>query len=369
MIRTVEKLFQEQVTLRWLKEARREFHRYPEISGEEHQTMRRITKYLDAWGVEYRAPVAETGVMAILRGKQPGKTVALRADIDALPIQETNDVGYASKNPGVMHACGHDVHTTVLLGVIKLLHCLEGDFTGTIKCFFQPSEEHRGGAKRMIEEGVLEDPYVDSVIGLHVMPDHSAGSVGVRYGQMYAASDGFEVKVIGKGAHGAMPEEGIDAITVAAHIIVAVQTIVSRNISPLNSVVVSFGKIQGGSVRNQIPGEVTLEGNFRTLDQTTRRDVQERFRTICTRTAESMGAKAAVNILPGYDPLITDTDITDVIYQNAAELLGKDHVHILPLPKMGSEDFSFFAAERPAGFFHLGCAYTDRENDSVKNLV
>jgi amidohydrolase len=368
MIPLIEKLFQEHVTLEWLKKLRREFHMWPEVSGEEHQTMRRITSLLDAWGVEYVAPVAQTGVMAILRGNRPGLTVALRSDMDALPIEERNDdISYASRNKGVMHACGHDAHMTILLGTIKLLLSLNGDFAGNIKCFFQPAEERIGGAKRMIQEGVLENPHVDRVIALHVMPEHPTGTVKVRYGNMYATTDSFLLKVMGRSSHGATPDEGVDAILVASHIVVAAQSIVSRAVSPLDAAVITFGTVHGGGARNQVAEEVQLEGILRTVDHQTRRIVHEKLRTLTVQVAEAMGAVAVIEIHEGHDPLINDDRVTDIIYQNAQELLGKENVSLLQQPRMNAEDFAFFASARPGSYYHLGGGFRDREMVPLHN--
>ncbi len=362
MHRTIEDLFTSHVTTEWLRDTRRVFHAFPEVSGQEHETMKRIVGLLDDWGVEVQAPVAETGVVAILRGKRPGKTIGLRADIDALPIQELNeDISYVSKNPGVMHACGHDAHTTILLGVIKLLQALEGDFEGNIKCFFQPDEEDRGGAERMIQEGCLEAPYVDAVLGLHVSSGFPPGKVAFKYGKMYASSDMTKLIVRGTSAHGASPDQGVDALLIAAQILTAAQSIVSRNVSPLDSAVVTFGKIRGGRVRNQIAEEVVMEGIIRTLDPKMRIEVRERLRAICENIAEAMGGRAELQVIESYGSLINDDAITDVVVKNTRELLGEDAVIIRDKAQMGTEDFAYFAKARPSCFFHLGCGFVDRD--------
>ncbi|HHX04462.1 MAG TPA: amidohydrolase [Tissierellia bacterium] len=363
MLSTIERAFASDVTLDWLIEIRREFHSQPEVSGQEHKTMRRIVNLLDSWGVEHISPVAETGVVAIIRGKRPGKTIGLRADIDALPIQEMNDdISYASKNPGVMHACGHDAHTTVLLGVIKLLRALDGDFAGNLKFFFQPDEEDRGGAERMIQEGCLEDPHVDAVIGLHVTPDYPSGNVAFKYGKMYASSDMTKLIVSGQSAHGASPDRGVDALMITAQILTAAQSIVSRNVSPLDSAVVTFGKIQGGRVRNQIAEEVVVEGIIRTLDPQMRIQVRERLTSICENIAEAMGGHAQLQVTESYGSLINNDAITDVVVNNARTMLGEDAVIIKDKAQMGTEDFAYFAKARPACFFHLGCGFEDRNS-------
>lgn len=363
MLQTIERIFTTDVTAEWLSKTRRKFHSHPEISGQEYETMRRIIEFLEAWGVEYIAPVAQTGVVAIIRGNRPGKTIGLRADMDALPIQEMNEeLSYASKNPGVMHACGHDAHTTILLGVVKLIQALDGDFSGNLKFFFQPDEEDRGGAERMIEEGCLEDPHVDAVIGLHVSPDYPPGTAVFKYGKMYASSDMTKLIVRGKSAHGASPERGVDALLIAAQILTAAQSIVSRNVSPLDSVVVTFGKIQGGRVRNQIAEEVVAEGIIRTLDPKTRIEVRERLKKLCENIAEAMGGSAELQMVESYGSLINNDQVTDVAVKNARTFLGEEGVVICDTAQMGTEDFAYFAKTRPSCFFHLGCGFTEKKS-------
>lgn len=343
-----------------------EFHKNPEISGHEFGTMERIASYLNAWGVPYEKGIAKTGIVAHLSGKRPGKTIGLRADIDALPIEEMNtDLPFCSQNPGAMHACGHDVHTTILLGVVKVLASLDGDFSGNFTFLFQPDEEDTGGAKPMIEAGCLENPHVDHVIGLHVSPAYPVGTIGVAYGKMYAASDMFTLKVYGKSAHGAHPSDGIDAIMITANILNTLQTVVSRNTDPTDSAVCTIGKIRGGSVRNQIADYVECDGIMRTLTKESRLATRNRVEKICTMVAEAMGGRAELLVTESYNSLITDYAVTDVAAAVAREQLGSDHVVIEEKPQMGVEDFAYFAEARPSTFYHLGCVNPEKMDEAV----
>lgn len=347
---------------------RREFHMYPEISRHEFQTMERIASFLDAWDIPYTKGVADTGIVAHLQGSRPGKNIALRADIDALPVQERNtDLPYCSRNDGVMHACGHDAHTTILLGAAKALRSLNGDFAGSFTFLFQPDEEDTGGARRMIAAGCLENPHVDHVIGLHVHAGFPAGQVGVKYGKFYACSDMFVLKVYGKSSHGASPNEGIDAIVAAAQIISAAQTIVSRNTAPTNSAVITFGTIKGGSVRNQVAEYVECQGIIRTLDPVTREFTCAALQNLAATVAKAMGGSAVVEYTRSYDPLINDTAVTDVVRAVAERQLGGDNVILEEVPQLGVEDFAYYAMERPSCFYHLGCATQNRPQAPLHN--
>lgn len=347
---------------------RREFHMNPEISRHEFQTMERIASYLEKWDIPYTKGVADTGVVAHLQGNRPGKNIALRADIDALPVQEKNtDLPYCSRNDGVMHACGHDSHTTILLGVAKTLRSLNGDFPGSFTFLFQPDEEDTGGAQRMIAAGCLENPHVDHVLGLHVHTGNPAGAVGIKYGKMYACSDMFVMKVYGKSSHGARPEEGIDAIVTAAQIISAAQSIVSRNTAPTNSAVITFGTIKGGSVRNQVAEYVECAGIIRTLDPVTRDFTCDALQRLASTVAEAMGGSAVIEYTRSYDPLINDTAVTDVVRGVAERQLGAEKITLEDVPQLGVEDFAYYAMERPSCFYHLGCATQDRPQAPLHN--
>ena len=341
-------------------ELRRQLHMRPELGEQEHETMALVCRCLDGLGIPYQAGVADTGVVGLIRGGHDGPTVGLRADMDALPIQEQNThAPYCSQIPGVMHACGHDAHTAILLGTAKVLSAVKERLHGNVKLFFQPAEETIGGADRMIREGCLEQPHVDAVLGLHVEPDLPTGRIAVKYGQMYAASDMLTLKVYGSACHGAHPSEGVDAILIAAHILTAVQSVVSRNIAPTNAAVCTFGTIHGGNVRNQIADYVELTGIIRTLDQPTRLFARERVRSICEQTAAVFGGRAELMVQESYSPLINDREMVDLVRSCAGEILGPDGVTERSEPSMGVEDFAYFAAARPSCFFHLGCAMKD----------
>uniref|UniRef100_UPI003566B122 M20 metallopeptidase family protein n=1 Tax=Lutispora sp. TaxID=2828727 RepID=UPI003566B122 len=345
----VEDIFEELVSIR------RDFHMNPELSGKEIRTSKKICEYLDSWGIEYESGIAETGVVAIIRGKKDGKTVAARADIDALPIKEDNDKPYRSQNPGVMHACGHDVHTTIQLGVARIFKEMEEELEGNIKLLFQPAEEAIGGAQRMVEHGCMKNPDVDYVIGLHVMPYLDSGFVELKYGKLNASSGEINIKIKGKSGHGAYPESSVDAIVIAGNVITGLQTLVSRYISPLNSVVLSIGKINGGTRNNIIADEVVMSGTLRTLDPETRKLVKERIKHIVEYTAKAYGGEGIVEFIEGYDALINDDEIVDVIKETAERVLGKDKVQLKEFPSLGAEDFSYFINEAKGAFYHLGC--------------
>ena len=338
----------------WMKEIRRDFHTYPELGKKEFRTQEKICQYLGEMGIPCEK-IAGTGVVGFIEGKSAGKLVGLRADIDALPMQEKNDVSYRSKNDGVMHACGHDAHAAILLGAARVLNELKAAFSGGVKLFFQPDEEGEGGAEIMVKEGCMENPKVDYVLGLHVMAYLETGVVEIRYGKFNAASDSLVIKVFGKSAHAAYPEKGVDAIVASAYMIAALQTLVSRNISPVNSVVLSFGKISGGEVENSLASEVTLTGTLRTLDRETRQFCKTRIEEIAVKTAQAFGANAEINISPGYEPLINNDEVVKVIIETGAELLGKQNIVFKEFPSLGVEDFSYFLDKAKGAFYHIGC--------------
>lgn len=343
-------------------EIRRHIHQNPELSEKENETAEYICQKLDEWSIEYIKGIADTGVVATIRGSQSGNTVALRGDMDALPINEETNLDFASINKSIMHACGHDSHVAILLITARIISLLKNELKGNVKFFFQPAEETIGGAKRMIKEGCMRNPDVDYVLGLHVDPAYDIGIVGIRYGKMYAASDMIDLIIKGKSAHGAHPNEGIDTIVVASNIINTIQTVISRNISPLNSAVCTFGMIKGGSVRNQLADKTVLNGIIRTLDQGTRLDIREKIRTICENIGKVMGAQIEFNVTESYSPLINNDEVTKVVEQNAKLLVGENNVILEEYPDLGCEDFSYFAMNKPACYFHLGCHNPRNEN-------
>ncbi|MDX2435956.1 MAG: M20 family metallopeptidase, partial [Acidobacteriota bacterium] len=305
-------------------------------------------------GIEYEDGLGGTGVLGLIHGTGEGKVVALRADMDALPIQDDKDVPYASKIPGKMHACGHDVHTTVLLGAARLLAKNKDSFAGTVKLLFQPAEETVGGAKLLIKCGALEDPRVDAIFGLHVDPDLEVGTVGLHFGQRNASSDDLEIVVHGKASHGAYPYDGVDAIVAAAQVISSLQTIVSRNVDAREAAVVSLGTIHGGTQANILADRVELVGTVRCLNQTTRAFVLQRIRETAEAVAHGLGARAEVNIEPSYDPVVNDPAMVEIVRESSKELLGDDAVVVNTTPQMGVEDFGYYLSEVPGAFYSMG---------------
>ncbi len=333
---------------------RHHLHSNPELSFQEFETSKYIQEQLKQMGIPFEIK-ADTGVIAHIKGKDADKkVVALRADIDALPIQEINEVPYKSKNAGVMHACGHDVHTSSLLTCVKILNELKTEWTGTIKAIFQPAEEKLpGGASILIKEGALENPKAQSILGQHVMPLIEAGKVGFRSGKYMASTDELYIKVIGKGGHGAMPQYNIDPVLIASHMIVALQQVVSRNADPKIPSVLSFGKVIANGATNVIPNEVYIEGTFRTLDEEWRAKAHEHINTIAKGVVESMGGKLELEIRKGYPFLINDEKVTATARTAAQEYLGKENVLDLDI-WMAAEDFAYYSQVMPASFYRLG---------------
>jgi amidohydrolase len=350
-----------------LSTIRRTFHAHPEISRHEFETSAKIAGYLTKWGIPFQTGVAETGIVAHLDGNRPGKNIALRADIDALPIQEKNmDLPYASCNPGVMHACGHDAHTTILLGAAKTLRSLNGNFPGSFTFFFQPAEEDYGGAERMIQAGYLDKYHVEHAIGLHLYPDLPAGKIGIRYGEMYASNDYVNLRVYGVSSHGAQPNKGIDAIIAGAQIVCALQTLVSRRADPVDPVVLTFGCVRGGNVRNQIADYVEYQGVLRALNKQTRSFCIEKIQQIANSVGQALDVRVEAEVLPGYDPLITDAAVTDVVKSVASQQLGEENILVENAPQMLAEDFAYFTNACPSSFYHLGCSVPHAEH--IANL-
>ncbi|QHS54682.1 amidohydrolase [Mucilaginibacter sp. 14171R-50] len=333
---------------------RRHLHSHPELSFHEVETSVFVANKLEELGLEYHK-MADTGLVALIKGDKPGdQVVALRADMDALPITEANNVPYKSQNPGVMHACGHDVHTSSLLGVAKILTSLKGEFGGTVKLIFQPAEEKLpGGASLMIKEGVLENPKPAAVIGQHVMPLIDAGKVGFRAGKYMASTDELYVTVKGKGGHGAQPQQNVDPVIITAHILTALQTIVSRFADPKSPSVLSFGKVIANGATNVIPNEVYLEGTFRTMDEKWRSEAHIKMKKMAEGIAESMGGNCEFNIMKGYPFLINEEKLTAVTRANAEDYLGKENVLDLDI-WMAAEDFAYYSQAADSCFYRLG---------------
>ncbi len=339
---------------------RRHLHQNPELSFEEENTRIYVAAKLDELGIAYER-MAGNGLVALLQGEKPsGQVVALRGDMDALPILEANDVPYKSKKPGVMHACGHDVHTSSLLGTAHILNQLKSEFGGTVKFIFQPAEEKLpGGASLMIKEGVLENPKPQAVIGQHVMPLIDAGKVGFRAGKYMASTDELYVTVKGKGGHGAQPQQNIDPVIITAHILVALQQIVSRFADPKSPSVLSFGKVIANGATNVIPNEVYLEGTFRTMDENWRQEAHLRMKKMAEGMAESMGATCDFEIRKGYPFLINEEKLTANVRAFAEDYLGKENVEDLDI-WMAAEDFAYYSQVADACFYRLGTRNEER---------
>ncbi|MBL8848392.1 MAG: amidohydrolase [Planctomycetaceae bacterium] len=337
----------------WIVQTRRELHRFPELMYEEVRTSHLVRKTLDELNIPYRYPLAETGVVAAL-GNGDGPCVALRADMDALPIHEETDVSFRSEHPGKMHACGHDCHTAMLLGAARLLKQREAEIRGTVKLIFQPAEEGGAGGQRMRNEGALNDPPVQRIFGLHVWPLIPTGTLGSRAGVFLAAAGEVELIVRGRGGHAAMPHLAIDPVSVAAKLVTELQTIVSRELDPLNSGVVSITSIHGGDAYNVIPPAVTLRGTVRALTMDVFRFVQQRVREIATQIGSAHRCEVDVRF-PGndYPPTVNDQVCWNVAKELAAQLTSPGNVHELP-PVMGGEDFAFYTEEVPGCFVALG---------------
>jgi amidohydrolase len=333
---------------------RRHLHTHPELSFNEVETSAFVARKLEELGLEYHK-MADTGLVALIKGDKPSSNVvALRADMDALPITEANDVPYRSQNIGVMHACGHDVHTSSLLGTAQILTSLKSQFGGTIKLIFQPAEEKLpGGASLMIKEGVLENPKPQAVLGQHVMPLIDAGKVGFRAGKYMASTDELYVTVKGKGGHGAQPQQNIDPVIITAHMLTALQQIVSRFADPKSPSVLSFGKVIANGATNVIPNEVYLEGTFRTMDEKWRGEAHIKMKKMAEGIAESMGGSCEFNIVRGYPFLINEEKLTAITRSHAEDYLGKENVVDLDI-WMAAEDFAYYSQAADACFYRLG---------------
>mgnify|MGYP000141492321 CR=1 FL=1 len=333
---------------------REHLHQYPELSFKEYETSKYVQSILTKWGIEFEV-MCDTGIVGTISPSfDTSKCIALRADLDALPIIEENDAAYCSKNKGVMHACGHDVHTAMLLGALKIINTHKEELKHSVKFIFQPGEELLpGGASLLLKENVLENPKVDEIFALHVFPDLEAGKVGLRGGMYMASCDEIYITVTGKGGHGAMPHKVIDPILTSAHILTSLQQIISRNCSPTIPSVLSFGKIEGLGATNVIPNEVKLEGTFRTMNEEWRAEAHHLIKKQATFIANGFGATINVNISKGYPFLENDIDLTAKTKEKLELYFDKDHVIDLPI-RMTGEDFSFYAQQVPATFIRVG---------------
>jgi amidohydrolase len=338
---------------------RRDLHMHPELGFEEVRTAGIVAERLRRLGYEVRTGIGQTGVVGILRAGRPGRTILLRADMDGLPVQEESGVAFASVEPGKMHACGHDGHVAVLLGAAQMISERKDALAGTIVLCFQPAEEGKGGAKAMIDDGVLDDPHVDRVYGLHLLSQAPAGMVKVRPGPVMASSDSIEITVRGKGGHGAAPHETIDPIVTAAHFITQLQTVVSRKVEPIEPAVVTIGAISGGTIHNVIPDEVRLLGTVRAFSPEVRKLMHPRIETILRGCCEAHGASYDLDYLWRYP--VTSNDPVEAAYvrELAARVVGEELSSDMP-PTMGAEDFSYMLERRPGCFFFLGTQSDER---------
>ena len=353
-----------QLLFSYTQSLRRDFHRHPELGFRELRTSEIISRELLDLGFEVRTGVAETGVVAILEGKKPGPVILIRADMDALPITEETNAEYASEIPGVMHACGHDGHSAILLTVANLLHTYKDEIPGTIKFIFQPAEEGLGGAERMIIDGVLLDPKPDLTLALHLWNDQPLGWIGISQGSSMAGAEIFKIKVRGKGGHGAAPHLANDPILAGAHIITALQSITSRNIPPLKSAVVSVCTINGGEAFNVIPQELQLAGTIRTFDPEVREKVLERFDVIVYGLAETMGCQAEIEINRLTPAVINNPILATRVKKVAMDLYPDAFVDDSNYITMGSEDMAFIMEKVPGCFFFIGSANSEKHLDA-----
>nr|WP_278429806.1 amidohydrolase [Brevibacillus laterosporus] len=346
MFESLEQLFPE------LIDFRRDLHMYPELSFQEVNTPIKIAEYLSKIGLEVKTGVGGNGVLGVLKGGKPGKTVALRADFDALPIQDKKDVIYKSRVPGVMHACGHDIHTAGLLGVAKVLSEYREYLPGTVIFIHQFAEELLpGGAVSMIEAGCLDG--VDVIYGAHVSSDHPVGVIGVKAGYMMAAADSFYIEITGKGGHGAYPHKAIDPLVTGSQLVLNLQQIVSRRVDPLQAAVLTVGSFQAGKAFNVIPQTVTLSGTVRTFDEIVRQKIEVSLVQIAKTTCEGAGATVTVDYQRGYPALCNDETETERIYQLAKRLVGEEQTEVLEA-RMGAEDFAYYLQHVPGTFFYVG---------------
>lgn len=343
-----------------LKENRRYIHMHPELSFREYNTSSFIQKKLDEMGIKYVSGIAQNGICAYIYGdknveSESTKSILIRADMDALPIDEVSDKPYKSQNKNVMHACGHDAHVAVLLGVCKVLNNFKDKFGGVVKAVFQPGEETSGGALPMIEEGVLENPHTDVCVALHCDPDLDCGTIRVKPGSLYASPDDFRITVKGKGGHGAEPHNCIDPIMISASIVQALNNLISRETDPFDNAVISVGSIHGGSATNIIPDSVEIQGTARSLTNEVRGFLKKRIGETAEGICKTFGAECEYEYTELFPPLINDEKLAEDVYDSACRSIGKDKCVWGGAPTMAGEDFSYFSQNRPSVLFKLGC--------------
>lgn len=352
-----EKYYEEMVKIR------HQIHMYPEVGYEEHKTSQLIYDTLEKLGIEYEKNIAKTGVVGIIRGRHPGKTVLLRADMDALLIQESDKYEYKSQRDGYMHACGHDGHVAGLLGAAMILNEFKDEMHGNIKLLFQPDEENTGGAKPMIDEGVLKNPDVDAVFACHLWGPIKKGTIETKSGELMASRDTFKFKVIGKGGHGAVPHLAVDPICIATQAINSMQTIISRKLNPVKPGILSFCTIHSGSSHNIIPGEVEVSGTIRAFHDDIRSWIPKEMENVLKGVTESQGATYEFELIESYPVLVNDEDMTNLVISASSKIVGSENVKSNIDLNTGSEDFAYYAKEVPSAFYFIGIA--EDENNPV----
>ena len=347
-------------------EWRRHLHCHPELSFEEFDTADYVAEQLSAMGYEIRRNIGGTGVMAVFNAQKPGPVIAFRADMDALPMMEETGLPYASENIGVMHACGHDGHMAVLLGTALVISKLKDRLCGTIKFIFQPGEEANGGAKCVINDGVLKNPDVSGIFALHMIPELPEGTIGIKPGYLSATDDEFVIKVSGKSAHSSEPEMGINAIMIASHVVTALDSVLSNNVGPFDVATFSICQINGGDAINVIPDHVEMKGMIRCIEKANKELIRSRMKKIVEMTAEAFGGSGEVEFIPGFPSVNNDPALTKITVETASLMLAdKDDVYVIERPHMGSEDFAYYQEEIPGVMFMLGCAQTDMPTGSL----
>ncbi|OIK10219.1 amidohydrolase [Bacillus sp. MUM 116] len=348
-------LFEQLVTIR------RHLHQHPELSFKEYATCEYITRVLEEWDIPYNR-ISETGIYVDIIGRnKKGPYIGIRADIDALPIQEQTGLPFSSVNQGVMHACGHDGHTTILLGTVYQLHRLRDKFSGRVRCIFQPGEEADGAAQQLIDLGVLENPSIDAMLALHLWPHLPHGTIGIKYGAITASCDDFTIEIVGKSGHSARPHQAIDAITISTQILQALHILVTKSSNPVEPVVVHIGKINGGTASNIVADKVVLEGTTRAVTFETREKLKSQLIDLCESIAKNFGGKATVHYKDGHPPVINSDWVTRTVEESAIELFGPEKVVYLKEPSMGADDFGAFAQIVPSTYFRLGTALEEKK--------
>lgn len=348
-----------------IRAIRRELHKYPELGFQEFKTAQLIKKELDILGIPYQDEVAKTGVVALIKGAKPGKTVLLRADMDALPINEETEYEYKSLTPGVMHACGHDGHVAGLLGAAMILNELKENISGNIKLVFQPAEEGPGGAKPMINEGILENPKVDAAYACHLWPNYPAGKILFKDGNLMAHPTGFDIEINGVGGHGSTPEKTIDPVIIGCQAIINFQNIISRNISAMQPAVLSCCSIKAGEAGNVIPDKLTIKGTIRTFDENLTTDILNKMDSILKGLCNAYGASYNFIIERMYPTLKNDSNLFSFTKSSLINVVGEDNVVLMNEPLMGSEDFSYISNEVPSNFFFIGTKDNQEEIETL----